>query len=210
MVSSYTSTLTKFIPSSLHKVKHALNLENDNFIKFVVCPRCHELHNFNSSYDIIGGKTIPKSCSKIQYPLHPQKSRRKNVIMLFYVKLLKKNHAEKVYPLKVYSYKSIKESLCDMMSRPGILSKCEEWRSRDIPVGALFDIYDGKVWSDFMINNGKRFLAKKSNLALIIYVNWFQPFKQTEYSVGVIYLAVLYLNRNERDWKRALATGNAG
>ena len=79
--------------------------------------------------------------------------------------------------LKVYSYKSVKESLYDILSRPGILDKCEEWRARNVPVGSMFDACDGKVWSDFMICNGRNFLVEKSNHEIVA---WFQPFKWTE------------------------------
>uniref|UniRef100_A0A1X7VE93 Uncharacterized protein n=1 Tax=Amphimedon queenslandica TaxID=400682 RepID=A0A1X7VE93_AMPQE len=57
-------------------------------------------------------------------------------------------------------------------------------------------MFDVNMLSHCMIYNGKSFLAEKGNLALIINVDWFQPFKRTEYIVGEIDLAVLHLPRS--------------
>ena len=192
------ATFAKSFPSSLYKVKQALNLHQDNFIKYVVCPGCHSLYTFNSCYDVIGSRTVPKCCSNVLFPLHPQQSRRKQCNHSLVRKVILTNGSEKVYPLKVYSYKSVKESLYEMLCCPGMLQLCEEWRLRKIPNNYMFDVYDGKVWSEFMVYKEKSFLAEKYNLALVINVDWFQPFKLSEYSVGVIYLAILNLPRTVR------------
>lgn len=192
------TTLSMSFPSSLYKVKKALGLQQDDFIKYVVCPQCHSLYAFNSCYEITGSRTVLKCCSKVQFPLHPHRSRRTQCNHSLVRKVILTNGSEKVYPLKVYSYKSVKESLYAMMCRPGILQQCEEWRSRKIPTNCMFDVYDGKVWSEFMVYKEKPFLAEKYNLALMVNVDWFQPFKFSEYSVGVIYLAILNLPRTMR------------
>ena len=44
----------------------------------------------------------------------------------------------------------------------------------------------------------KEFLAKAGNLALMLNVDWFKPFKDSPYSVGVVYLTILNLPREER------------
>ena len=55
----------------------------------------------------------------------------------------------------------------------------------------------------FMSYEGKLFLAENSSLVFMLNINWFQPYKHRTYSVGVIYLAVLYLPRAVR-FKRVL------
>lgn len=104
----------------------------------------------------------------------------------------------RLLPRKVYLYMSIIESIEMLASRPGIPAKCELWRDRVVPPGLLGDVYNGKVWSDFQHVRGKPFLASPHCCGLILNVDWFQPFKHTQYSVGGIYLAIMNLPRSER------------
>lgn len=57
----------------------------------------------------------------------------------------------------------------------------------------LSDIYDGRLWKEFMHVNGVPFLSNSFSLALAINIDWFQPYKLTQSSVGAIYLTVLNL-----------------
>jgi hypothetical protein len=57
----------------------------------------------------------------------------------------------------------------------------------------LEDIYDGKVWNDFLVYDSKPFLSDEYTFAFILNIDWFQPFKHVQYSVGAIYLCVLNL-----------------
>jgi hypothetical protein len=60
------------------------------------------------------------------------------------------------------------------------------------------DVFDGRVWRDFQNVNGVPFLAAPRNYALMLNVDWMQPFKHTIYSVGVMYLVLMNLPRSER------------
>ena len=77
------------------------------------------------------------------------------------------------------------------------MKSCELWRLRKNQP-AFCDIYDGQVWKDFQYINGSPFLAAPNNLALMLNIDWFRPFKHTPYSVGAIYLVVTNLPRSER------------
>ena len=46
---------------------------------------------------------------------------------------------------------------------------------------------DGCVREKFQSVNGRHFLQVPNNLGLILNLDWFNPFKHVEYSVGVIY-----------------------
>lgn len=46
--------------------------------------------------------------------------------------------------------------------------------------------------------NGDPYLLLPNNLCLAINVDWFNPYKQTPYSAGAIYLCILNLPRAER------------
>ncbi|KAI8516244.1 hypothetical protein Bbelb_048250 [Branchiostoma belcheri] len=54
-----------------------------------------------------------------------------------------------------------------------------EWRQRDTPQGMYTDVYDGQVWSAFQVVDGKPSLADRGNLAFMLNVDWFQPYKCT-------------------------------
>lgn len=103
-----------------------------------------------------------------------------------------------LYPRQMYCYKSVVESLKELIIRPGFIEKCEAWRSRNIASSTLGDIYDGQVWKDFLNPDGIPFLSLPFNFALILNVDWFQPFKNTVYSTGAIYLSIQNLPRDER------------
>lgn len=65
--------------------------------------------------------------------------------------------------------------------------------------GMLCDIYDGKVWHDFLTVNEQGFLSKSNNYALLLNLDFFQPFKHVQYSLGAIYMTVLNLPRGTRN-----------
>ena len=58
----------------------------------------------------------------------------------------------------------------------------------------LCDIYDGQIWTELP----ETYLKSDDSilpLCLALNVDWFQPFKHTQYSVGALYLTVLNLPR---------------
>jgi len=111
-------------------------------------------------------------------------------------KLLKETQKQKYYPIKSYCYSSITDDILEILGRNNFLDKCELWRKREVPPGFLSDIYDGTVWKSFMNYNGRPFLSEPYNLDLMLNCDWFQPYNQTQYSVGVIYLVLLNLPRD--------------
>lgn len=94
---------------------------------------------------------------------------------------------------------SVLDTLRSFMSREDFWLKCNLWkRGRDSASEMLTDVFDGRVWREFLFVNGEPLLAGDRSLGFMINVDWFQPFKLARYSVGVIYLAVMNLPRNER------------
>jgi hypothetical protein len=73
------------------------------------------------------------------------------------------------------------------------------WRSRKPEVGMLRDVYDGQVWKDFQSFNSKPFLSESGNYALMMNLDFFQPYKYIQYSLGAIYMTVLNLPRGVRN-----------
>ena len=97
------------------------------------------------------------------------------------------------YQRHSYVYMSITDSLERLLMRHGIANKLQHWKERQVPDQCFSDIYDGKVWKEF-----GDFFARPRNYALMLNLDWFQPFDHTNDSVGVLYMTVLNLPRHER------------
>ena len=63
----------------------------------------------------------------------------------------------------------------------------------------LKDVKDGHIWQKFA---SQGFFDSKFNLALMLNVDWFRPFKRSEYKVAAIMMTVLNLPREERYKKK--------
>ena len=114
------------------------------------------------------------------------------------IKSFKANSPAIFHPYLIYCYKSVIDSLQELMLRKGFIEKCELWRQRNVLAGTYSDVYDGNVWKDFMFVNGQSFLNSPFNYAFQLNVDWYQPFEHTQHSEGAIYLTVLNLPRQER------------
>ena len=102
----------------------------------------------------------------------------------------------KYIPKHIYCYQPLSKSLDNIISRLGILDKCNAWRKRPATRGVYSDIYDGSVWKRFVTNG---FLLDKNSLALQLNLDWFQPFtRRNNISVGAIYLSILKLPLEDR------------
>ena len=187
-------------PSSVYLLKKFFGLHKDCFQKFVVCPKCNSLYNYDSAYETVGSRRVSKKCSYVEFPNHRHRAHRKpcNEVLLKEVKL--QDGKVKLYPIKVYCYNSIIATLKIFLQRPNFASKCELWRERERTsvLGLMSDVIHGRVWRNFRGADGTRFMSHERNLALMMNLDWFQPFKHSPYSVGVIYLAIMNLPRAER------------
>ena len=78
------------------------------------------------------------------------------------------------------------------MLRVDTLKLCNEWIARkSTNPQAMVDVYDRQIWKDFRNVNGRPFLSQANNLALSLNVDWFKPFRYTQYSIGVLYIVIL-------------------
>ena len=168
-------------------------LGNDTFKRFACCPSCFTLYPWPNK-----NLSTNSTCSYVQYPDHPQRQHRKPCGSQLVKSIKTSNGGNIDYPLLNYCYKPVIESLQRLMLRSSFISNCEEWRSRPVDSGLYQDIYDGKLWSDFLRPTEKPFLSLPFNLALSINVDWFQPFERTQHSEGAIYISILNLPRQYR------------
>ena len=202
LFSSSLSFVSSLFPLSIHKLKSSLHIEENNFVKYVVCPSCHFLYRLEECFDVVGSCKTPKLCSYIAFPQHPHRSRRLPCGERLLSEITLKSGNKKYYPRKYYCYKPIIDSLRSLVKRKGFLNACELWRLRSVPQNTLCDIYDGQVWKDFQFVSGTPFLAAPHNLGLMLNIDWFTPFKHSPYSVGAIYMVITNLPRSERFKKR--------
>ena len=59
-------------------------------------------------------------------------------------------------------------------------------------------MYDERLWKEWITVNGIPFLSVPGNLALMVNIDWFQPYDHTQYSIEVIHLVAQNLPREER------------
>lgn len=179
------------LPRNIYFLKQYLHAENKSIKYYVVCPKCCTLitRRHFLSYQTMP-LDIPKCGTKIG------KGNRKCNAPLY--KRVKHGSHYKIVPKSLYSYFPIKETLVKLYNRPDFHRKCELWRKRRVLDGVYTDIYDGAVWKEYLCVNGKPFLSAPYNLSLKLNVDWIQPFNHTQYSMGIIYLAVENLPRSER------------
>ena len=103
-----------------------------------------------------------------------------------------------LYPRQLYCYSSIISALREKVCLPEFIEKCERWQNRMTCADVYEDVFDGRLWKQFLTPNNIPFLSLPYNFALCLNVDWFQPFKHSHYSCGAIYVAILNLPRSER------------
>ena len=90
------------------------------------------------------------------------------------------------------------KGLQNLLLYPEFFEHCEAWRSCTQHHEKYEDVFDGRIWSDFMTVKGQSFLAEPFNFAVMLNIDWFNPFKLSIYSVGAVYLSIMNLPRVER------------
>lgn len=65
--------ITESLPRSLFTLQKHLNIEQDNIIKYTVCPSCYSLYKIEDCFqEDDSGEKIPKRCNFISFPNHSQ------------------------------------------------------------------------------------------------------------------------------------------
>ena len=97
--------------------------------------------------------------------------------------------------ISTFPYIPILSSLENILVPHGMVDLCLAWKNRKSnDQGLLCNIYDGQIWTEL----SETYLKSDDSilpLCLALNVDWFQPFKHTQYSVGALYLTVLNLPR---------------
>ncbi|KAL9964950.1 hypothetical protein ACROYT_G028667 [Oculina patagonica] len=185
------------LPTTLYSARKMLKIDRDNFIQYVVCPKCTKLYHLDDIVVNDGRQTFARTCEHVAFP----RSRRPRTCgSQLARKVVVRNCGVKFYAIKTYCYKSISDSLESLLKRPGMEEACERWRTRGVKEDLYADVYDGKIWKQFGNWKGnKPFLNLPRSFGLMMNVDWFQPFKhRSDFSVGVIYMVLMNLPRSSR------------
>ena len=191
MGSKSLQMLHKVFPGSLKQARTLKAIDVERFTKFVMCGKCHTTYQYS---DCIGPNGV-SSCKFIRFPRHPQKRMRLECSFPLLKNVKTPSGKLRSIPSKIFCYRSIIEAIETFVNRPGMLETFNHWRSRKIPAGVLADIYDGVVWKSFLGVDGEPFFSSQYCLGLLINIDWFQPYKHIQYSVGAIYIAILNFPR---------------
>ena len=181
------------LPNTVYKLNKMLGLKSDSFDKYIVCPECTKIYCYEKVVKTsVDGKTIVMKCNNKLF----DKGKYSQECSSDLVQKVNIKSGQKYVPIKYYCYKSVINSIEQILSRPGMLEKCRKWRDRKIPDDVYCDIYDGEVWKKF--DNGF-FIKNNNTCGLSLNIDWFQPYKhRPDVSIGVIYLVLLNLPREER------------
>ena len=201
--SEYVCQLAVMLPSSLYLLRQFVDFKRDNFVKFAVCPKCVSLYQLENCTRHVGDQIVSSICT-----YKPFRSKRECGAALAQKVVLGSGKVY-FYSHKLYGFNSVIDRVEGLLRRPGVPEMCEQWRERQVKEDITADVYDGSIWKDFLKFKGDNFLNAPRNLAFAINVDWFQPFKRTnDRSVGVIYLVLLNLRREELfNWENIIVAG---
>lgn len=152
------------------------------------------------------GKKSSAFCANVDFPNHTQERFRKPCGAKL-MKTVCNIDATKsfLYPYKVYASQSLKTSFQRFLNRQGFK---ESLFHKHTVSNEMRDIYDGRFFKTFLDSNGVPFFENRRNIGVLLNLDWFNPFKRTEYSLGVLYLVIVNLPRSERFlWKNVIVLG---
>ena len=184
--SDHIASLAKQVPSSTYQLKQQAQFKNE-FRKYVVC---HSIYDSLDCFTTVGSTRMSKLCMFTEFPNHPHARLRQQCSQQFLKTVEFMSRKQILYPFKVYCYNPLILALRELFNRPSFYESCCEWKSRERKE-CLEDIYDGKLWEDFLTVNGEPFLIGQLGLGLILNVDWFQPYKHVACSVDVVFISVM-------------------
>ena len=180
-------------PKTLYQKNRLIEkkIHQSSFVKYVVCRKCHFLYKPNECLEKRGGQTVIKTCKNTNVSSTLCRNQLLRTVIT-------SDGKHKYYPYLTFAYKSLVESLKGLFARKGLYELCQKNRMMLSTDGTMRDVHDGKIWHHIKTDDGSAFLTKENNFALMLNIDWFQPFKHRQYSVGVIYLVLVNLPRKMR------------
>ena len=113
-----------------------------------------------------------------------------------------KKVGNKMTPIRSFYFNSVVSTLKTFFLRDGFVNSIKQWKNRQSVPGVMGDIYDGRVWNNFKLNeqDDQPFVHQSFfNLVFSINIDWFSLYEYGDYSCGAIYLTVQNLPREIRN-----------
>ena len=102
-------------PANLYQARKAIGFRNTSFRKFVCCPACRSIYDWNECIITKPNSTLEsKRCSFTAFPNHPQIQHRKTCDEVLMKRMKCSSGRAILYPKMIYTYKSVIESLQEM------------------------------------------------------------------------------------------------
>ena len=191
IISPNLSGLVEHFPPTIHRLQKLLS-KGDVFKRYVACEKCYTIYNYEDCVDRIGINEAPRLCSHRNLR-HGRPCKGK---------LIKKVELSRgritLHPIKIFCYAPLLVYMQSLLNRPNFVDLCNHWKQNHNNDGIYRDVYDGALWHEFQVYNGKPFLSDPFTFGLMLNIDWFRPCKHVEYSIGAIYLTVMNLPRMVR------------
>lgn len=154
-----------------------------------VCSACCSIYKFEECIRRVGSTAYINRCTYKPFKKACNEPLMKEVVSC-------SGHS-RFYPHAIFCFASLIASLQALLLRTGFMEQCESTR-RAFAATGFSDVYGGTLWKDFLTVDQSAFLSECNNYGLLLNVDWLQPYKHVQYSVGVIYLVILNLPHSIR------------
>ena len=181
--------LRNMFPTTLHNLYKVVRSSKMEKTAFIVCPNdaCNQLYKPNEL-------TQYKSCSNLIY------GKRCGCELGYYKHMAFSQ--EKWTPHKTFHFVPPSQWLKHMFNDETFCKLLSAPKDTSDPTGnEMKDVFDGQMWKDFLMDPlqpTSPLLCDNNNIGLLLNVDWFKPFKRSEYKVSAIMMTVLNLPRSER------------
>ena len=185
--------LHMMFPKTIGDIEIISNLKVLNkTVIFAVCPnpKCSALYDLNDISVGRSGQQKPALCKKKIWG-------KKCCTELSFEKKLSFGRT-KMVPFKTFPFLPPSEWIKTYFKQEQFLSLI---KNRPEPSSTDYrDIWDGNILQQFMVDpgDGRPLLKCKTNLALLLYLDFFNPFQRAVYSCGALYISVLNIPKSQR------------
>ncbi len=190
--------ITTAFPKTLYQFKKLLGIGGvaEQFTRYVTCqdPSCCATYDFEETYTLDRhGNKIPKVCSSPRYKYGKPDGECGQQLLKYQYSAF---GTRVLVPIKTFVWHSISDQIEEKLKRPGIEDACQQWRKDTVPDNVRKDIYSGRVWKELQTKH--KYFSSDYELALQYNIDWWQPHKHSNKSIGVMYLAIANLPREIR------------
>ena len=121
-------------------------------------------------------KLLSKKCTHVAFPNHPMARFRQPCNTVLMKKMTSANGTKNyLYTKRVYCYRSIKSSLEEMLLRAGFKDILHHSHNKSNLL--LADVCNSQIFRNFQDDLGNNYFADKRNQAIMLNIDWFNPFK---------------------------------